>query len=167
MGLVNEKNINLIIVKKGDFIYIDRYSYFEILFPEEEYILENILNNNSLVAKFISKNTSVLFTGDIEETSEDRLCELYGTTNKLEADILKVAHHGSKTSSTEDFLGLVNPKIVLIGVSEGNNFGHPNSNVIERLKKYTNLIYRTDKNVEIEIKINNNEVEVNTMLNEK
>lgn len=167
MGLVNEKNINLIIVKKGDFIYIDRYSYFEILFPEEEYIRENILNNNSIVAKFTSKNTSMLFTGDIEETSEDRLCELYGTTNKLEADILKVAHHGSKTSSTEDFLGLVNPKIVLIGVSEGNNFGHPNSNVIERLKKYTNLIYRTDKNGEIEIKINNNEVEVNTMLNEK
>lgn len=167
MGLVNEKNINLIIVKKGDFIYIDRYSYFEILFPEEEYIRENILNNNSIVAKFTSKNTSMLFTGDIEETSEDRLCELYGTTNKLEADILKVAHHGSKTSSTEDFLGLVNPKIVLIGVSEGNNFGHPNSNVIERLKKYTNLIYRTDKNGEIEIKINNNEVAVNTMLNEK
>ena len=167
MGLVNEKNINLIIVKKGDFIHIDKYSYFEILFPEEEYIRDNILNNNSIVAKFTSKNTSMLLTGDIEEVSEDRLCELYGATNKLEADILKVAHHGSKTSSTEDFLQLVNPKLVLIGVGENNNFGHPNSNVIKRLKEYTNLIYRTDKNGEIEIKINSKEMVVNTMLKEK
>ena len=56
INLINEKNINLIIVKKGDYIEIDKYSHFEILFPETMYISENVLNNNSIVAKFTSNN---------------------------------------------------------------------------------------------------------------
>ncbi len=164
INLIKDKNTNLIIVKKGDYIKIDQYSYFEILFPEENYIKENILNNNSIVAKFVSENISMLFTGDIEEIAEKRLYELYKNTNKLEASIIKVAHHGSKSSSTEKFLSLVKPKIAVIGVGKDNNFGHPNSNVIERIRKYTTIIYRTDKCGEIEIKFNKNEVKINTML---
>lgn len=164
INLIKDKNTNLIIVKKGDYIKIDQYSYFEILFPEENYIKDNILNNNSIVAKFVSENISMLFTGDIEEIAEKRLYELYKNTNKLEASIIKVAHHGSKSSSTEKFLSLVKPKIAVIGVGKDNNFGHPNSNVIERIRKYTTIIYRTDKCGEIEIKFNKNEVKINTML---
>ena len=164
INLIKDKNTNLIIVKKGDYIKIDQYSYFEILFPEENYIKDNILNNNSIVAKFVSENISMLFTGDIEEIAEKRLYELYKNTNKSEASIIKVAHHGSKSSSTEKFLSLVKPKIAVIGVGKDNNFGHPNSNVIERIRKYTTIIYRTDKCGEIEIKFNKNEVKINTML---
>lgn len=164
INLIKAKNTNLILVKKGDYIEIDQYSYFEILFPEENYIKENILNNNSIVAKFVSENISMLFTGDIEEIAEKRLYELYKNTNKLEASIIKVAHHGSKSSSTEKFLSLVKPKIAVIGVGKDNNFGHPNMNVIKRIKKYTNIVYRTDECGEIEMKFNKNGIQINTMI---
>ena len=69
------------------------------------------------------------------------------------AVILKVAHHGSKTSSTEEFLEIVKPNIALIGVGENNNFGHPNKEVLKRINQYTNLIYRTDECGEISLVI--------------
>ena len=152
--LVKDKNIKITIAKNGDYIHIDKYSYLEILFPEDELIKDNVLNNNSIVTKFHYENFSMLFTGDIEEVAENRICEMYEDTNKLNATILKVAHHGSKTSSTEKFLELVNAKIAFIGVGANNNFGHPNDEVIERLKQYTNLIYRTDECGEISIIVN-------------
>ena len=125
------------------------------MFPEEELINDNILNNNSIVAKFVSNNFKMLFTGDIEEIAENRLCELYKSTNKLQADIIKVAHHGSKTSSTFNFLELVKPKIALIGVGANNNFGHPNEEVLERIENLGTHIYRTDQMGEISIVIGN------------
>lgn len=72
----------------------------------------------------------------------------------LKSNILKVAHHGSKTSTTEEFLKKVNPKIALIGVGENNMFGHPNNQVIERLKNNDIITYRTDKCGEISITLN-------------
>ncbi len=149
--LVKNKKVNVLVVKKGDRIQIDKYSYFEILFPEKNLIQDNVLNNNSIVANFCSIGFKLLFTGDIEEIAEKRLWELYRDTDKLKSTILKVAHHGSKTSSTAKFLELVTPKIALIGVGEGNKFGHPNNGVLDRIRDYTNKIYRTDKNGEIEI----------------
>ena len=151
--IISEKQINLIIVKRGDYVKIDDTSYFEILFPEEKQISDNVLNNNSIVAKFVSSNVTMLFTGDIEEIAEKRLGELYRNTNKLQADIIKVAHHGSKTSSTLSFLELVNPQIALIGVGADNNFGHPNEGVLERIKKLGTQIYRTDQTGEVSIVI--------------
>ena len=149
--IVKKEKINVIVAKQGDYIQIDKYSYFEILFPEENLIRDNILNNNSIVTRFCSMGLKMLFTGDIEEVAENRLYELYKNTDKLKATILKVAHHGSKTSSTAKFLELVTPKIALIGVGENNKFGHPNDGVIDRLRAYTNKIYRTDMNGEIEL----------------
>ena len=147
--IVSDKNINIMIVKKGDYITIDRLSYIEILFPEDKLINENILNNNSIVMKFVSGDFDMLFTGDIEKIAEDRLIELYKNTNKLKADILKVAHHGSKTSSTEEFIELVKPEIGLIGVGKNNNFEHPNEEITERLENNNIQIYRTDECGEI------------------
>ena len=152
-------------VKKGDNIKIDKYTYFEILFPENNLIKENILNNNSIVAKLHCKYISMLFTGDIEEIAETRLYELYKNSNALESTILKVAHHGSKTSSISKFLDLVKPKIVFIGVGENNKFGHPNTGVIQRLYKYTKKIYRTDLNGEIELNVNDKTISINCKIN--
>lgn len=161
----SKNKTNIILVKKGDNIKIDNSSYFEILFPEEELINDNILNNNSIVAKFVSNNFKMLFTGDIEEIAENRLCELYKSTNKLQADIIKVAHHGSKTSSTLNFLELVKPKIALIGVGENNNFGHPNDAVLKRIKDLGAHIYRTDQMGEISIVIGNRgNVKINSFI---
>lgn len=80
-------------------------------------------------------NISMLFTGDIEEIAERTILEKYKDSNILQATILKVAHHGSKSSSIQEFLNVVNPKIALIGVGEKNTFGHPNAIVLERLKR--------------------------------
>ncbi len=156
--VIKDKDINVILAEKGDLIKVDRYSYFEVLFPEEELIGDNILNNNSIITNYHCMNFSMLFTGDVEKIAEDRVYELYKNTDKLNATVLKVAHHGSKTSSTENFLDLVNPKIAVIGVGENNKFGHPNVDVIKRLKEYTNFIYRTDEMGEISIMVNKRRV---------
>ena len=95
----------------------------------------------------------MLFTGDIEEIAEKQILTEYKDSKVLNSTILKVGHHGSKTSSTQEFLEAVKPKIALIGVGEHNTFGHPNERVIQRLQQYGTKIYRTDKNGEISIKI--------------
>ena len=103
------------------------------MWPSNNLIKENILNNNSLVCKVNYKSISILFTGDIEEIAEKRMLNEY-KSNTINATILKVAHHGSKSSSIQEFLTQVNPKIALIGVGSNNNFGHPNESVIDRLE---------------------------------
>ena len=141
-------------VKKGDLIKLGSAT-IKILFPDEILIPDNEKNNNALVFKLNYKNISILFTGDIEEKAEKKILDLYQSNLKeLECTILKVAHHGSKTSSIQTFLDIVKPKIALIGVGEDNNFGHPNEGVIQRLNDIGCKIYRTDKNGEITAKIN-------------
>lgn len=154
LEIVEEKDIPVSTVKIGDKIKIEKSLYFDILWPKEEQIEENKINNNAIVMKLNYNNFSCLFTGDIEKVAEDKIVNLYKDKSVLESDILKVAHHGSKTSTTEEFLKLVNPKICLVGVGENNLFGHPSSEVIERLEKSNVKIYRTDMNGEINIIIN-------------
>ena len=154
LEIVKQKNIKVKIVKAGDKIKIDNNTYLEILWPTEELLQENILNNNSIVVKLTYKNFTSLFTGDIEEIAEKEIIKIYEKTNKLRGLLLKVAHHGSKSSSIQEFLDKVKPKIALIGVGENNKFGHPNEGVIKRLQNLNCEIYRTDENGEITIKVN-------------
>lgn len=135
LEISKRKKIKVIYVEAGDRINIEKNMFFEILFPTRNLISENILNNNSIVARLVYKNIKILFTGDIEEIAEKELIKLYSKTNKLRADILKVAHHGSKSSTIASFLKLVNPRISLIGVGATNTFGHPNIGVLERLEQ--------------------------------
>lgn len=139
--IVKEKKIDVIIVKKGDVIEIEKNIKIDILWPREKLIQENILNNNSIVLKLNYNNFSMLFTGDIEEIAEKEIVKTYEGTKKLKSAILKVGHHGSKTSSTQEFLNAIKPKIALIGVGENNKFGHPSDSVIERLEnlRYKNI----------------------------
>ena len=84
----------------------------------------------------------------------------------LKSTVLKVSHHGSKTSTNGEFLKSVNPKVALIGVGENNKFGHPNTGVIKRINKYGVKIYRTDKMGEIELTINRKgKMKIRTKLN--
>lgn len=157
LELSKEKNIEIVILNSVDRIDIEKDVYIDILWPDKEKIInENKLNNNSLVFKFIYKNFSILFTGDIESIAEKEILEKYKTNFEiLKSNVLKVAHHGSKTSSNLEFLEKVKPQIALIGVGKDNNFGHPNINVLERLENMNTKIYRTDLNGEIEIKVTN------------
>lgn len=136
LNIVKQKRINVIIVKSGSKVQVDNNSYFEIIWPQDTQIENNVLNNNSIVAKFIYKNFSILFTGDIEELAEKMIVSKY--QEKLKSTIIKIAHHGSKTSSTEEFIKYVKPKIALIGVGENNTFGHPSQSVISRLSSFRN-----------------------------
>ena len=112
LRMVREKNINLKVVEKGDKISIEKNLYFYVLWPDRSnFISENALNNNALVCKLYYKNFSCIFTGDIEEVAEKEISQLYRNTDLLNSTVLKVAHHGSKTSSTQEFLELVKPKI--------------------------------------------------------
>lgn len=154
--IVLEKNIKVTIVEAGERINIEKNLYIDVLWPcSKNKISENVLNNNSLVCKLVYLSFSCIFTGDIEEIAEKAILEKYkNSTQILKSDILKIAHHGSKTSSTEEFLETVKPKIALIGVGQNNNFGHPNKNVIERIKNNKIEIFRTDENGEICISTN-------------
>ena len=157
LELIKEKRIKVNIIKKGDRVNIEKNVYFDILWPEKEQIKENVINNNAIVMKMHYGNFSILFTGDIEEKAEEKILKVYeGKERLLNANILKVAHHGSKTSTTEKFLKWVNPKAALIGVGKNNLFKHPSEKTIENLRKHNVTIYRTDENGEITITIDKN-----------
>ena len=96
-------------------------------------ITENMLNNNSIVMKLEYSDFSCLFTGDIEKIAEQELLKIIDK-RYLKSTILKVGHHGSKTSSTQEFIEAVQPQIALIGVGKDNKFGHPNIEVLQRLE---------------------------------
>ena len=121
----------------------DKFMFGDIkitfLYPDEDAKFEN-LNNASLVLLAENANTRALFTGDMERESEFGLLEL-GVD--ISADILKAAHHGSDTSSTEEFLRAASPEYVVISCAEGNEFGHPHKEVLERLKSLGAEVYIT------------------------
>lgn len=115
LQIANKKKVKIIFVEAGQRLNIEKNISFTILWPNEnEIIAENPLNNNSIVAKLSYGKFQMLFTGDIEQIAEEKIVEKYG--ENLKSTILKVAHHGSKTSSIENFINCVKPQIALIGV---------------------------------------------------
>lgn len=112
---------------------------FEILSPLKE---GEGTNDDSLVLLTKISDLIWLFTGDMEEKGEELLIKRYPN---LQVDVLKVGHHGSKTSTTETFVKQVSPRVAWISVGDNNSYGHPNSEVIERIENEGITIYRTDK----------------------
>lgn len=163
LNLIKKNKNNIIIAKMEEKILIEENVYIDILWPSlNNSIYENSINNNSIVCKLSYKNFSVLFTGDIEEVAEKELIHEIGDLNILKSTVLKVAHHGSKTSSTKEFLNAVNAKYALIGVGKNNKFGHPSDTTIENLNKTNTKIFRTDEMGEIEIKTNGKKIKFRT-----
>ena len=143
--IVKNKRIKVMYVEKEvgsdtQKINIENNVFFEIIWPDSSNnISENALNNNSIVCKLHYNNFSMLFTGDIEEIAEGEILRKYKNNIKiLNSTVLKVGHHGSKTSSIQEFVEAVKPKLALIGVGENNKFGHPNYEVLERLENLRN-----------------------------
>ena len=95
--------------------------------------------------------------GDASSTTEEYLLNNYNLKN---VSFLKVGHHGSKTSSSREFINSINPKISLISVGKNNYYGHPNKEVLDALEE--SKIYRTDQNGSIMFKINNNKLKIET-----
>ena len=115
--------------------------WFGNIFANDEPNEDKENNDISLVVKIIYGETSFLFTGDIEKDAEKRLLE---ADIDLSADVLKVAHHGSDTSSTDAFLSSVNPQYAVISCGKG--YGHPKQDTLTKLRKLADLksLYRTD-----------------------
>jgi competence protein ComEC len=99
-------------------------------------------NDNSFVIRLAHGARSVLFTGDVEHAAEALLVEARGAA--LKSDVLKVGHHGSRTSSTPELLGAVKPRLAVISAGRANSFGHPHQEVEERLRAKVQHVLRTD-----------------------
>lgn len=109
-----------------------------VLGPVKEY---SNANNTSIVLRIDYGSTSFLFTGDIERAAEEDLIE---SGAYLKADVLKVCHHGSNSSSTYPFIYAVEPKYGVISSGEGNDYGHPDEEVLSRFRDSDTILYRTD-----------------------
>lgn len=116
-------------------------------------------NNNSLVLRVVCGETSFLFTGDMEEDEEE---DLLSARTDLSADVLKVAHHGSAYTSSTWFLQLVEPELAVISCGEGNSYGHPHVELVQRLEYLEIPIYRTDLQGEITVSSDGKELSVST-----
>jgi competence protein ComEC len=115
-------------------------------------------NNSSVVYRVRLGTVSVLLTGDIERDAESRLVAEHA--DSLAAAILKVGHHGSRTSSTAAFLDAVNPRLALISCGRRNVFGHPNRGVLEALSARHALVLRTDLSGTVSIDIADGQLRV-------
>lgn len=161
ISLILEKGISYHKAKAGDnFIFSNNLEIF-LLNPlyDSDFYEESDFNNASIVVKLFYKNADFLFIGDIEEAAEKKLLVWQ---NILQSDILKVAHHGSSTSTNLEFLDKVNPNIAVITVGK-NHFGHPSQKIIERLEDKNIQIYQTDEDGTVIIRTNGQEYWIRTL----
>ena len=114
-------------------------------------------NDNSSVIYLNYNNYKFLFMGDASVEREKNILEKYNISN---IDVLKVGHHGSKTSSGKNFIDEISPKYSIISVGKNNRYGHPNKEVLDSLED--SKIYRTDIDGSIIFKIQNNKLKIET-----
>ncbi len=120
----------------------------EVLGPSVDAIAGDDMNNASIVLRLTYGEISVLLTGDAE-TEEEAWVMAQGSP--LDAQILKVSHHGSNTASSVAFLERVRPEVALISCSADNQYGHPHQEILDRLSDYGADVYRTDQDGTIEV----------------
>ena len=148
--LAKDKGIQIISLSKGDIIKFESGAEIEVLSPFNNTNYEDE-NDTSLVFVLKVNGRKIMFTGDAT----------YNVENKLypevpDVDILKVAHHGSASSSTQNFLKKVSPEYSIISVGKDNTYMHPDDTIVKRLQNINSHILRTDENGDIRIKINRN-----------
>lgn len=128
----------------------------EALYESNKKEMDSLINDDSAVIKIKYKESSFLFTGDIERTVEGKLVEKYGAN--LKCDVLKVPHHGSVTSSTADFLNAVSPTYSVVSCGIDNEYGHPAVGTLKKLVNSKTHIYRTDLSGNITFTSNGSEI---------
>ena len=114
-------------------------------------------NDNSNVIYTELNGYKFMFMGDASINTEKEILDKY---NSPDIDVLKVGHHGSKTSSSKAFIDEINPKYAVISVGKNNRYGHPNKEVLDNLNN--SKVYRTDKDGSIMFKMKNNKLEIET-----
>ena len=134
--------------EKSEIVYAKRGYAFELgdadfltLSPEK--ITDKGGNDDSIVLRMEYGGARYIFTGDAEEKTEKDILACYDKS-ELSCDILKVGHHGSRTSTCDEFLEALSPSIAVISCGEGNSYGHPHYETVEKLGASVSFIYRTD-----------------------
>ncbi|MCL1858944.1 MAG: S-layer homology domain-containing protein [Oscillospiraceae bacterium] len=153
-----EKNVEVIYPDVGyEFTFGD--AKFLVLGPNSGEYRDP--NDFSLVIKMTYKNNTVMFTGDMTEVSENEVIEYADKNNiDLKCDVLKVAHHGDNTSTSEAWLAKVNPGYAVISTGTENVEGHPGESTIKRLEASKAKIYRTDEHGSIIVKLTGSDIEI-------
>lgn len=147
------RGVELLLADRKRKIILGDDSYLEMIYPDKSLADEKMknVNNSSIVVRFVEGDASFLFVGDIEKEVENKLL---AEEADLAADVLKIGHQGSDTSSSEEFLAKVKPKHAVIEVGE-NKFGHPSPRVLNRLTRAGINIHRTDLSGTISFVIDN------------
>ena len=149
---IKTKNIAYKALKKGDTITLGDDVKFAVLSPGKPFTKENtqgvsesgLTNDNSIVCKMTYGTFSIMFTGDAQKEVEEQLLKNYKGA-ELQANVLKVGHHGSKTSSSPAFVAAVKPADATISCGVNNQYKFPHKPTLDTLKKYHVNVYRTDK----------------------
>lgn len=138
VNALKNKNLKMTVPKVGDSLTIGD-AKLAFLAPNSDKYED--LNNYSIVCKLKYGNTSFLFTGDAEDVSEG---EILRKQLDIQADVLKVGHHGSHSSTTQEFLDKVNPTYAIISCGKDNDYGHPHKETLDKLNKKGVKVFRTD-----------------------
>lgn len=161
-----KEKANIVLAQAGQKI-IAKNAVFKILYPFESLKDKEIENSNetSIVSQLIFGKNAFMFSGDIGKSIEEKLVREYSCFEsckfaRLDSDVLKVAHHGSKNSTSRDFVEKVLPKIAVISAGKNNIYGHPHQEVLEILKNYDIKIMRTDLEGDIKIISDGNNLKI-------
>lgn len=151
--LVKQKHIPVVYARRGQSVALSNISKLDILYPQKEIIGKRFTNihDGMVVSKLSYGSTTILFTGDAERPIE---YELIASGIPIAVDILKIGHHGSKTSTTQNFLDAVHPRFAVISVGRKNRYGHPHTDVVDRIKASGIDLFRTDIHRDIEFMSN-------------
>ncbi len=131
---IDESGARKIIARRGMRVNLSKDIYFDILFPDVDVSNFKETNEGSIVGKLVYKNESFLLTGDSPIKIEQHLVARDG--KNLNANVLKLGHHGSRTSSSESYLGFVSPEYAIISAGCKNSYGHPHKEVLQLLDKF-------------------------------
>ncbi|MSU56156.1 MAG: MBL fold metallo-hydrolase [Candidatus Taylorbacteria bacterium] len=139
---VADEHAKRIIAVRGEKIELGGGVYFEVLFPDRDDISGMTTNEGSIMGRLVYGNTSIMFTGDAPQNIESFLDSLDG--KRLRSDVLKVGHHGSRTSTSPEFVGYVSPVYAVISDGKGNSYGHPHQETLDTLNQFGVEVLRTD-----------------------
>jgi len=160
----NHSGIPCHLLKQGDKINFDELVFY-CLYPENnEIYLENGWNRASMTLKMVYKEQSFLFTGDIEKEEEEKMTHQY---KPMDVDFLKVPHHGSKTSSTMEFIEWCNPEYAVISCGKNNRYGHPHEEVLKRYADKNVKVINTADSGAITIYSDGKKFSIHTMLDNR
>lgn len=142
--LLKEKNIRVILAHAGERVKLSHDTSLDILSPFADMSQEKPANIHKamVTARLMSGSSTMLLMGDAETRLEQ---QLVFTGTDVRAEVLKVGHHGSKTSTSEKFLAAVSPRTAVVSVGSSNRYGHPHPDVMERLSNSEQEMYRTDR----------------------